>query len=388
MRYYDLTVSSIKTGEVIRHWQTHPQGATAAPDPGALNIEFDLLLSPYAIATGDQTGGGDYGNSFIRVWGVPLQDIAQAANLSAPSAAPGPTYKVVLRGGMAKGLPLANPAQIGVIVQGYIWRAIGNWIGLNMTLDLYLTAMPATAEAIAANLPKLPVNNFTFYAPQGASLASAINTTLRAAFPGVPISIGINPALVAPYALIDIKGTLQSFSDYLNKQSVALLGAANPGYQGVQIFARDGGLVVTDGSTSTASQATGGAKAPAFKTVQVAFTDLIGQPTWIGNNTIQVTTVMRGDIQIADKVTLPPTLTTIGAAGAINTPSETFTQARWTSQFQGTFTVQELRQVGNYKADQATGWVTMFTAVQTPGPTAIAAPPSPSSPAKTPEPLP
>ena len=109
MRFYDLSIVSIATGKVVRQWQSHPQGISAPQDPGALNVEFDLIVSPQAIAQGDPAGGGDYGNSFIRVWGIPLQDISQAANLSAPTSAPGPTYKAVLKGGMAKGLPLANP---------------------------------------------------------------------------------------------------------------------------------------------------------------------------------------------------------------------------------------------------------------------------------------
>ena len=37
---------------------------------------------------------------------------------------------------MAAGLPLANPAQSGVFVQGQVYQAYGNWIGENMSLTL------------------------------------------------------------------------------------------------------------------------------------------------------------------------------------------------------------------------------------------------------------
>jgi hypothetical protein len=43
-----------------------------------------------------------------------------------------------LRGGMSKGLPLANLGQQGLIAQGIIWQAFGNWTGTNQTPELIM----------------------------------------------------------------------------------------------------------------------------------------------------------------------------------------------------------------------------------------------------------
>jgi hypothetical protein len=319
------------------------------------------------------SSGGDYGNSFIRVWGIPLADIAQAASLSTPFAAP--LYNVVFSGGMGKGLPLANPAQAGPIVRGSVFRAVGNWIGTDMTLDLYLAAISSTAAVSAGNasVPALPVNNFSFNWTAGQPLAAAIRSTLQTAYPGMPIQIMINPGLVLDRIEPGIYSTLGEFADFINRRSNAILGPGNPQYQGVQIATRDGGLVVYDGTASppsgtTASAAsTGGAPAPAFKTVNIAFTDLVGQPTWIGANQIQVTCILRADIQVGDSITLPPSQATVTAAAAIQSNPTFFTGPKWSSQFQGTFQVQTVRSVGNYKGESGSAWVTTLNAVTAAG---------------------
>ena len=255
-----------------------------------------------------------------------------------------------------------------------------------MTLDLYIAPLPSTGPTQSASLPKVPVNNFTFMAQANQPFSAAINTTLKAAFPGIPISMQINPSLISSFPLIGIYGSVQQFADYINKQTFGMLGASNPKYQGVQMFMRDGTLVVTDGSTGTDTQSTAGTTPPKFKTVNIAITDLIGQPTWVGNNVIQVTTVQRGDIQIGDSITLPKGLTTITAAGVQAAP-ETFTAARWSSQFQGTLQVAAVRHVGHYKAPAASAWVSVFTANQKPGPASASVPPPNSKSPATPKPL-
>jgi hypothetical protein len=39
--------------------------------------------------------------------------------------------------------------------------------------------------------------------------------------------------------------------------------------------------------------------------IAIQFTDLIGQPTWIEPNTMQVKTVMRADLQVGSIITMP-----------------------------------------------------------------------------------
>lgn len=375
MRYYDLQIISVATGETIRHWTSHPNGVMNAPDRGALNIEFDVIVAPFAQASGN-TGGGDFGNSLVRVWGIPLADIGQASNWSAPTGG-APTYKVVFSGGMGKGLPLANPAQAGLILQGYVWRAVGNWIGTDMTLDLFLMPLPVATQPSTgnANIPALPVNNFSFHWVAGQPLAAAINATLQTAYPGIPRQILINPGLVLDRDEAGIYLTLGEFNDFINRRSNAILGPGNPQYTGVQIAGQNGGIIVWDGSTAGANTAaTGGTTAPSFKAINIAFTDLVGQPTWIGNGAVQVTCILRADIQLGYSITLPPSLATVSANAALNSPAGVYSQAKWSSQFQGTFTVTQVRSVGNYKSPQGAAWVTTLQAITKLGPAVAQSP--------------
>lgn len=389
MRYYDLQVLPYSGGQAIRHWTSHPNGNSQPPDPGALLVEFDLVVSRFAIPIGDPSGGGDYGNSLIRVWGIPLSDIGQAANLSWPVGATQPTYKVVFKGGMGKGLPLANPAQAGTLVQGSVFRAIGNWIGTDMTLDLYLAPLPLLNASgwNGTNTPEQPINNFTFNWKKGQSMAAAIRSTLQTAFPGKTIRIQINAQLILDRDIQGVYTTPQDFTAFVNQKSNAIIGPNNPQYLGVQIFQRNDEIWVTDGATTTSTASTGGGSGLQAQTRNISFIDLIGQPTWVANNVIQVTTVMRGDIQVGDSITLPVTLTTAQGAGATQNLPATFAQSRFAAQFQGTFQVKDVRHVGNYKAPQAGAWVTVLNCFATQGPLVPTAPPQTSKPTATPAPL-
>jgi hypothetical protein len=366
LRYYSLEIIEASSGNVIRHWTSHPNGIYAAPDPGALNIECDLLVYPYATVA--PTGSGDFGNSHIRVWGIPLADIAQAANWSAPSAA-APTYTVKFSGGMGKGLPLANPAQAGLIVQGDVWRAFGNWIGTEMTLDFFISplSLAGAASVAAATTPAVTANNLVLNWPKNTPLAAPLKSALQTAYPGVPVQISISPNLLLTRDEAHWAPTLGGLADMVNRRSVAILGPNNPSYTGVHIAARLGTIIAFDGTGGTDTNSTGGTTAPASSTIAIAFTDLIGQPTWIGNGVIQVTTVLRADVHQSDKITLPPGLTTIAAGGANLQASPQYSAARFSSQFQGTFTVQQVRHVGNYKAPSGAAWVTTIQAITAQG---------------------
>src|ERR1700733_6962067 len=72
-------------------------------DPGALNVEMDINQAP---------ANEPQGAAYVRVWGIPLATIAQSSNFNGKS--------IAVYGGMSSGLPLANPAQQGLLVQGLI----------------------------------------------------------------------------------------------------------------------------------------------------------------------------------------------------------------------------------------------------------------------------
>jgi hypothetical protein len=65
---------------------------------------------------------------------------------------------------------------------------------------------------------------------------------------------------------------------------------------------------------------------------------------------------MRGDLKIGDKITLPPTLvvTTAAAQSGIKGPLT----------FQGSFTIQSLRHIGNSRQPDGAAWITVIEALQ------------------------
>lgn len=121
-----------------------------------------------------------------------------------------------------------------------------------------------------------------------------------------------------------------------------------PNYYGVQIVydPSQGTLNVFDGT-----QASGTAK-------QLAFTDLIGQPTWLGN-AMNFKTPMRSDLKVGNTITLPQGL------NPINTAQSSLLSSSTTS-FQGNYQISQVRHVGRYREASADAWVTVIDAVQMP----------------------
>src|ERR1700678_2618115 len=80
-------------------------------DLGAPQVELEIT----AYQADNPLGG-----SFVRIWGVSIQQIAQASDFN---GAPISVYA-----GMQNGLPLAtaDTSQAGLIAQGYVQQAYGN----------------------------------------------------------------------------------------------------------------------------------------------------------------------------------------------------------------------------------------------------------------------
>src|SRR5579859_3269670 len=91
LRYYDIQLGSTEYSSLFG----------GVSDPGALNIELDFPLSTQARPMGE---------GWLRVWGVGVGAINQAASLA--------NQPILVRGGMSAGLPLANPAEQGTLIQG------------------------------------------------------------------------------------------------------------------------------------------------------------------------------------------------------------------------------------------------------------------------------
>jgi hypothetical protein len=337
MRYYDLTLTD-PSGKI---WLPNPsglgfiKGATGSTfsalrtngngqqqfNPNALGIYFDFPVVPFDTPQGQ---------AIIRLEGVGLGMIGQAANLN------GSSFK--LQAGMWQGMPLAKPQQRGLIAQGMIFQAFGNWQGTSQTLDLICYAAAAAPVKISLNWPK------------STPLAPAIAASLYAAFPGYPKpDIQISPNLVTP---IDQKGTWLSMFDFADTvRSLSLpLGRAIYGdsYAGVQLTLSGLTFKVRDGTVQPTP-------------TQLAFEDLIGQPTWIEPAKINFKCTLRADLAVFDQVQFPvgvvqPYVLTASSAVGPNAP------AADKSAFQGRFILSSVHHFANSRQPDFDSWATSFDA--------------------------
>jgi len=329
VRYYSIIISDPDSGEVVKPKSlaglksdaTYTSYVNGANLPGAFNVELDITVSNLAVPIQD---------GWIRVWGIALEDISQAHDLVGK--------RIEVYGGMKKGLPLAKEKQSGLILQGYILKAWGNWIGLDQTLDMVVTANLGTNAA-----PKNIVHNWK----KGTPLADAIASTLKTAFPKYDSKIDISSKLILSEDDVGYYYSAAQYAKHLLDTSTSIVGG---NYQGVKILLTETTFNVYDGSTQ---------KTP----VAIAFEDLIGQPTWIDPNKIQFKCAMRYDLSVGDYVTLPKSaITTTSAASAI--PAGSSQNAK--SIFQGTFWIAEERHLGNFRQPDAASWVTVFNASSIP----------------------
>lgn len=325
MRYYDLTITNPANNQTVRRWTSHPNGVQQPPDPGALNVEFDMFVADYAPA--DSPGA-----SVITIQGVALQDLFQAQQLVG--------LNITLKGGMGKGLPLADPSQSGVLLVGQIFQAFGNWVGTEMTLDLVVIGV----NPFSIDLP----GNFTFWWPAGTNISTNVATVLKQVYPKIPQNVKTQANIVFPNDEWGAYSTLRQFAKFVQGLTAGYAGVAS--YPGISIAVQGSEIFVYDGTQTTAQVA--------FK-----FTDFVGQPTWIAAGQIQITTVLRADIQIGNTVTMPPNLQ--GNPGIATTAYNLASPQppQYQSTFKGKFMVTGVRHVGNFRDPNGQNWVTIFNCV-------------------------
>lgn len=341
MRFYDLVIST-SAGKVYQPsanglgftlgtgGSTFTSFVKGLTDPNALNVEFDAPVSAWNQSQGRQ---------WIRIWGVGLPMIGQAANLNGAN--------FTLSAGMQAGLPLATATkgQAGVIMQGVIFQAFGNWEGTNQTLEL------------VTNPGADNVGNIGFNWPAGTSLSQAITVSLAQAFspPNSLVKYTPNVNIGANLMRADTQGgtykNLYQFASYLNEISVDTgTPVYGTSYAGVSLSIVGNTINVYDGQ---------GAQ-PA-KVIPLAFQDLIGQPTWISATQVSFKTVLRSDIGLGMQVKFPagiasPYALTSAGAATPNAPVSSKTA------FQGNFVVNDAHQYANFRQPDAESWNTTFTA--------------------------
>jgi hypothetical protein len=320
MRRYSLVIST-PAGQVFK------PTTSGTLVPNALDIEIDMPIYQYHTPQG---------GSVITVWGVGLPMIGQATDLNG--------MQFQLSAGMAKGLPLANPLQYGLIAQGTIYQAFGNWEDTNQTLNLIVN-------------PTIDLENdggMAFDWEPGSSLSAALATSFRGAFPTYTTNINISSSLQAPNGAPQGGGytSLSAFAQHLNEiTQTAGQSALGDDYPGVSIAIVGKTINIFDGTVASTKPIT-----------QLAFSDLIGQPTWIGAAQITVKCVMRYDLQIGDQfkfptgVATPYALTTTDAAYP-NVPSRSKTI------FQGAFQITEAHFYGRFRQSDGQSWNTTYVAI-------------------------
>lgn len=332
MRFYSIVITNPATGVILQApasvvpTSTYTSFANGVSLPGALNIELDVQVATFATPSAVA--------SYVRIWGISLREISQAMELAVRPALNRPGMSIAIYAGMQKGLPLANPAQSGLIVQGQIFQAFGNWIGVEQTLDLILqpdVGSPGSPKNISLNWKA------------GTPLAQAIANTLATAFPGFAANIKISPNLVLSYDVNGYYQTLAQFAQLVKATSVNIIGGT--AYQGVDIFLKEKAFSIYDGTTPTTPKT-------------ISFFDLIGQPTWIAPAVINLKCPMRADLNVGDYITLPKSIVTTTAAAQASL-------ANLKPTFQGTFQITTLRHVGNFRQPSADSWCTVIDAAQT-----------------------
>ncbi|WP_439925679.1 hypothetical protein [Nitrobacter sp. JJSN] len=311
MRYYRIeidggtTFTSYENGQNVR---------------GALQVELDI---PVAAMHSPGNGG-----AFVKIWGIPLSQISQAKNLNWKS--------IKVYGGFQKGLPLANPKQAGLLVQGFIFQSFGNWQGTDMSLDIIIAAGPPPAQGKPVDAPK----NLSLNWVKGQPLDGAIKSTLSTAYPGSKINVNLNGNLVAPEDMPGVYTSVKALAEWLFGASKSIIN--KPDYHGAAI-AFDGNTInVYDKPNTTVKN--------------IAFVDLIGQPTWILAPSIAFKCAMRADIALNDEVQMPKTLVTNSQQAQSSLVNQAAAQ-------QGTFIISSIHHFGNFRQPDGYSWVTEFNAV-------------------------
>jgi hypothetical protein len=288
-------------------------------DPNALNVEMDLLEAPQHAPKAAGT---------VRIWGLDLATTLNAAK----------TYtnkKIQVYGGMQKGLPLANPNKQGLLLEGLVWPAFGTWIDTNMFVEFIIPVPTGSGDVPnAANI----IHNW----PKNQPLAQSMKQSLSQAFPTYTPKIDISSSLVRNYTQTGFYQTLGQYASFIYQHSIEIIN--NPSYLGVHIWTHGSNIIVSDFTQQSGA-----------KTVDPW--DLIGQPSWMSPNEVQVKMVMRGDIEPGDYITLPPTLAQLNREAAIpNSPASNI--------IQGSFYVKWIRHTGNFRQPDWPSWCSTFDLIR------------------------
>jgi hypothetical protein len=385
-------------------------------DPGALRCEMYI---EQAFAHNPNI------NSFVRLWGVSVEQISQSSNLN------GQTIDVF--GGMYPGLPLANKQSVyrGRLVSGTIQAAFGNWQGTDISLDILLSggtnnkptgndqgtpnlgggisqgALPSSSSRLSSRRTQrysafksstfpfsvrsspIPLDILGDVASVASGNLSGISNVLsdiaqtfggggwnvtpanliHNLLPNMPLSSAIQQALSTAFPGSNVNINISSALKLAYQDSGFYQSAQQAfGYwknlsHSILGSSGYGGVVAwADGKNiNVLDFSTQGVN----KVIDLDYFDLIGQPTWLDLVTISIKMVMRSDINPGDTVTLPS-----NTPVTISVPTDTvFTNTQGgflqslTLGFTGSFSVQTVLHVGDSRHPDGGQWCTVIQCV-------------------------
>jgi hypothetical protein len=310
MRYYNIVITD-NAGAVVRQYTS--LNADGSNNPQALRVTLDVPEFNFNTPAG---------LAMVRIYGVSFHDIASTKDINGKT--------VTVSAGMAKGLPLANPSQSGVITQGYIYQAFGNWQGTEITLDLIIAPAVGNQTQAAA---------LTLNWKSGSALTGAVSAALTAAYPGFSVVGQYSGAVTANQDTPHLSSSMGDFAQKVFEFSKAR--NTTPNYYGANIMLRGNTFYLYDG-TSADGQVT----------VPINFTDLVGNATWLEYGVMQFKSVMRADLSSGCIVTMP-------AGSNVLNVTNSFSQFRNNVSFSASYMVQKIRHLGDSRQVLADSWVTI-----------------------------
>jgi hypothetical protein len=360
MRFYDIVIR--QNGKVFHPDSMQGMGFTDVsyssltssrlPNPSALDLYIDI---PAFFMSAPRQG------AMIRLSGISLKDIAQVTHLV--------DADIEVYAGMLDGyLPLAKHFSPDLLTKGLIWQTSGNWEPNNTTLDIYITTPTTRNPALGTGARA----NLAFEWPVGQPLKSALQKFLDQAYGkssgnpnGATITLEISDQLIARAPFVGNYGDFTEFCQQLKRFTQdgfrTIKRLDNAPYRGVELFWRNNTIYAVDG---TQPPSTGSSTHTEKSPLEIKFEELIGQPGWKTFNELVFKTIMRGDIALADYIKLPSTLASpyvLTGGGGQQAPNDQLGMglpSKNSLTFSGTFQVQEVRHVGQFRQATGLSWTT------------------------------
>jgi hypothetical protein len=174
-------------------------------------------------------------------------------------------------------------------------------------------------------------------------LSSAMQETLSKAFPHADLNIAISSALKLGYQDAGMYQSVEQYIGYINKLSQSIFGTKS--YPGVHLSTIDNKLDVWDGSSSIGSG-------------DINYLELIGQPTWIEVNVVNIKVVLRGGFRVGMDLTLPQTVVNFSGPDAFSAAPD----QRSHISLPGVYKIRKILHVGDFRNPDGANWSTNIEA--------------------------